>query len=299
MKNNNFFVFVSTSLFDIVTTNKKYINKFKFNVFKFGIFMELKIYSVKDLIEPHDSRWYKTADYSFVDRILQDKFPGSKLIIVDDVKDIANEINKFLLQLDEKINKSREQYMNRHRMPDSTPKDESENLEHFSKLYEPRISIKTNVDGILFPARHADWNYDMDTMLENIGEPFKKGLDRRMTKFAESKHIYYPFSDVNLMDKYSTMFHVSKEELKKFMIEVFTPENYIHELNKAKGRYFYERFNIPVFETWKFLPGYRLENETIGKDEGEMKDRMHYVEYSYSKWLDRNFVEKNEADFIN
>ena len=63
------------------------------------------------------------------------------------------------------------------------------------------------------------------------------------------------------------------------------------QMGRKAEEYFIQTFRIPVFESYKFLPGYRYENTPLGKDI-PFEEMMHIVKAAYNVWLDKNFSKR-------
>ena len=57
------------------------------------------------------------------------------------------------------------------------------------------------------------------------------------------------------------------------------------------GEFFIRTFRIPVFESYKFLPGYRFENRPLG-GRFTFEEMMPIVKTAYDVWLNNNFSRK-------
>lgn len=127
---------------------------------------------------------------------------------------------------------------------------------HLEPFYESgKENLKTDISGIIVPIHHGDIS-DYFHIAVSISGDFEKDLGR----IWKSNGIYQE--------------HPGDEDILK---------------KRANLTYDFMRktFNIPVFESHKFLPGYRnvpLENENLSPEQ-----RISYVENSFNSWLDKNF----------
>ena len=70
-----------------------------------------------------------------------------------------------------------------------------------------------------------------------------------------------------------------------------------------KGKYFFERFNIPVFSSPDFAPGHRhtnlgnkAYNDWLVGDkllDYKWEEKVKHIKFAYKLWLERNFLKDN------
>ena len=129
---------------------------------------------------------------------------------------------------------------------------------HLGPFYESgKENIKTDIAGIIVPINHGDWS-DYFHIAVSIPGDFEKDLE----KLWKSNGIIQEHPE-------------DPEILKK-------------RANLTYG--FMERtFGIPVFEAWRFLPGYRDVKFPDGNKDMLYVERIKHVENAFNEWLDRKF----------
>lgn len=129
---------------------------------------------------------------------------------------------------------------------------------HLESFYKSgKENIKTDVSGIIVPISHGD-SSDYFHIAVSIPGDFEKDLE----KIWKSNGIYEEHPKDNLtLRKRANLTYAFMEKT----------------------------FNIPIFESWKFLPGYRDIPFPEGREKMDYKERINFVENAFDKWLNENF----------
>jgi len=243
--------------------------------------------------------------------IIEERIPDSRVIITDskDIRDRLEEIAKKLNEYVPNADKKLQEYMNNYKyalnvaeeldlmnsfnvLSDDKDKQEQyhkqrqkhmDAMRKISPEYgirlagdcftynQPRpissfteIKIPTDVAGIIVPIGHADHN-DLWHIIHGV-----TGLFSEQLKEIKAKH------DINIKPGDNS-------------------NNYrVQERNQAVEDFFYTRFKIPVFESYKYAPADRFDNTPVGQNmlwkETEYNfGREDFIKFALNKWIDTYF----------
>lgn len=223
---------------------------------------KVTFYSTKNLLNPGDFRWYNKLNNNFYREKMIESFENSELIIAKDYEEITSIINDSLISEEGRLVKAEREHEFRMDEIRNENVQKREDLNYVQTptwgFYEDDFAFKTGIDGIILPCRHAEYG-DLYSIMKGINGSFSKRLKKKEAEFDS----LWDLENNN----YQREFLMKQDEMSK---------------------YFYSRFKIPVFEAFKFIPGYRFNNEPVGESE-TYEEKNGYVEFAFKRWLEKNF----------
>jgi len=248
---------------------------------------------------------YDRKEYpqQYLKTILEERIPDARVVVCD-FRETIKQLNSYIPAADKKL----QEYINGYKYAVELAKDmglmknldssshdsryDDSRKKHMATLREkfpeygialasecfsynqPReistftdVKVKTYILGIIVPIGHAD-HRELWDIIHGIDGLFREQLAEVRTPHDRK---------INKNDEYKT--------------------SYITERDIAIEHLFYSRFQIPVFESFKFAPGDRFNNMPVGKSmqwkETEYNfGREDFIKFAFNKWIDTYFPKK-------
>jgi len=281
--------------------------------------MTLKFYTTRSLPKnPKEAPWshgHHNVPQEYIQTLLKQKIPDSELI-----SSSSGEIAKLLSKGSSEVTqKEKEEFLRFERAKYDLMREFGDKINYVRKskaLFrintrqdESRRDLYSKYETEIKRAMYQkyenersdfkyclnNWIEDEDSILAKLETqtfPIKSDISGIIIPIAHADWCDLPWIISGIQGDFKNRLEKKVTEIKEWEVK-----------EEIEGRYFFDIFNIPVFNSPDFAPGHRhinRDNKSYNdwliegtNFRNDWKEKIKHVEFAYGLWLDRNFTKKD------